>query len=82
MGYNKGILMEIEYWQAILATVGMCFSYFWGKYLTKKEIIEGVIINTIESLADNQFVMVEEREDGEKYLVSISDWVTTLEKAK
>lgn len=74
--------MEIEFTQALLATGGMFFSYIWGKYLTKEEIVEDVIVKTIKSLAENDYVMVKENEDGEEILVSIPNWLETLKMEK
>ena len=71
--------MDIEYIHAILATIGMFVSFIWGKYLTKEEIISDVIVKTISSLADNHYVMVQEGDDGEKYLIPITMWLETLQ---
>ena len=77
-----GDLMEIEFTHALLATGGMFLTYMWGKYLAKREIIEEVIVKTIDSLADNHYVMVSENDDGEKILISIPHWIETLEIEK
>lgn len=70
--------MEIDFLPALLATGGMFGSYFWGKYLAKKEIIEEVIYKTISSLAEQNYIMIMENDDGEKCLVAIHEWIKTL----
>ena len=70
--------MEIEFMQALLTTGGMFAAYVWGKYLSTKEIIEGVIYKTISSLAEQNYIMIKENDDGEKCLVAIPEWIETL----
>ena len=45
----------------LLAVVCMAACYFWGRYLSKREIVENVIHSTLVSLEEDGFIKIEER---------------------
>ena len=53
----------------LLAVVCMAGCYFWGRYLSKREILEDVIEKMLMSLEEGGFIKIEEDENGEKELV-------------
>jgi hypothetical protein len=57
----------------ILAAVCMAATYFWGRYLSKDEILEGVVGVMLERLEKDGFIRTVEGEDGDMELVPISE---------
>ena len=55
----------------LLAVVCMAGCYFWGRYLSKREILEDVIEKMLTSLEEDGFIKIEEDENGEKELVKV-----------
>tara|TARA_E500000331_G_C17196022_1_gene687082 strand:- start:884 stop:1096 length:213 start_codon:yes stop_codon:yes gene_type:complete len=53
------------------ACMGAC--YFWGRYLSKDEILEGVVGVMLERLEKDGFIRTVEGEDGDMELVPISE---------
>ena len=49
----------------------MAGCYFWGRYLSKREILEDVIEKMLMSLEEGGFIKIEEDENGEKELVKV-----------
>lgn len=74
--------MDIEVTQTVIALSGMVLTYMWGRYWSKEELIEDIIRKTIKNLADNDFVMLSEDEDGDTVLVSVSSWLETFNERK
>ena len=48
-------------------------TYFWGRYLSKDEILEGVVGVMLERLEKDGFIRTVEGEDGDMELVPISE---------
>jgi len=57
----------------IFAAVCMAATYFWGRYLSKDEILEGVVGVMLERLEKDGFIRTVEGEDGDMELVPISE---------
>ena len=55
----------------LLAVACMAGCYFWGRYLSKREILEDVIEKMLMSLEEDGFIKIEEDENGEKELVKV-----------
>ena len=55
----------------LLAVICMAGCYFWGRYLSKREILEDVIEKMLTSLEEGGFIKIEEDENGEKELVKV-----------
>ena len=55
----------------LLAVVCMAACYFWGRYLSKREIVGDVIEKMLVSLEEDGFIKIEEDENGEKELVKV-----------
>ena len=56
----------------LLAVACMAGCYFWGRYLSKREILEDVIEKMLMSLEEDGFIKIEEDENGEKELVKVT----------
>ena len=56
----------------LLAVGCMAACYFWGRYLSKREILEDVIEKMLMSLEEGGFIKIEEDENGEKELVKVA----------
>ena len=56
----------------LLAVVCMAGCYFWGRYLSKREILEDVIEKMLMSLEEGGFIKTTEDENGEKELVKVT----------
>ena len=54
-----------------LALGCMAGCYFWGRYLSKREIVGDVIEKMLMSLEEDGFIKIEEDENGEKELVKV-----------
>ena len=57
----------------IFAAVCMGACYFWGRYLSKDEILEGVVGTMLDRLEKDGFIRTVEGEDGDMELVPISE---------
>ena len=57
----------------VFAAVCMAATYFWGRYLSKDEILEGVVGVMLERLEKDWFIRTVEGEDGDMELVPISE---------
>ena len=57
----------------VFAAVCMAATYFWGRYLSKDEILEGVVGVMLERLEKDGFIRTVEGEDGDMELVPISE---------
>ena len=55
-----------------LALGCMAACYFWGRYLSKREIVGDVIEKMLMSLEEDGFIKTEEDENGEKELVKVT----------
>ena len=55
----------------LLAVACMAGGYFWGRYLSKREIVGDVIEKMLMSLEEDGFIKIEEDENGEKELVKV-----------
>ncbi len=55
-----------------LALGCMAGCYFWGRYLSKREIVGDVIEKMLMSLEEDGFIKIEEDENGEKELVKVA----------
>tara|TARA_B100001123_G_scaffold432121_1_gene554626 strand:- start:702 stop:872 length:171 start_codon:yes stop_codon:yes gene_type:complete len=51
----------------------MIATYIWGRYGTKKEILEDVISSMLDTLEKDGFIKTEIDENGEKELIPISE---------
>ncbi len=54
-----------------LALGCMAGCYFWGRYLSKREIVGDVIEKMLMSLEEDGFIKIEEDENGEKEIVKV-----------
>tara|TARA_B100000003_G_scaffold197340_1_gene201210 strand:- start:115 stop:267 length:153 start_codon:yes stop_codon:yes gene_type:complete len=50
----------------------MAGCYFWGRYLSKREIVGDVIEKMLMSLEEGGFIKTTEDENGEKELVKVT----------
>ena len=57
----------------IFAAACMAATYFWGRYLSKDEILEGVVGVMLERLEKDGFIRTVDGEDGDMELVPISE---------
>lgn len=57
----------------LLAGMAMGACYWWGRYLSKNEILEGVVGTMLDRLEKDGFVRTITDKDGEKELVPISE---------
>ena len=55
----------------LLAVVCMSGCYFWGRYLSKREILEDLVEKMLISLEEGGFIKIEEDENGEKELIRV-----------
>ena len=51
----------------------MAGCYFWGRYLSKRDILEGVVDSLFTTLEREGFIRTVEDEDGDMELVPISE---------
>ena len=56
---------------AILATIVLFIFHKWGEMKGRKERVESVIENTLDSLESNGFIIMETNELGEKELIKV-----------
>ena len=56
---------------AILATIVLFVFHKWGEMKGRKERVESVIENTLDSLESNGFIIMETNELGEKELIKV-----------
>jgi hypothetical protein len=59
-----------------LGCMGGC--YFWGRYLSRAEIVAGVVEAMFDKLEYEGFIRTETTTDGEKELILISDIETKI----
>ena len=57
----------------LLATACMVGCYFWGRYLSKMDILENVVDTMFRTLEKQDFIRTVEDENGDKELVPISE---------
>ena len=57
----------------LLAGIAMGACYWWGRYLAKNEILEGVVGTMLDRLEKDGFIRTVEGEDGDMELVLISE---------
>ena len=55
----------------LLATACMVGCYFWGRYLSKREILENVVGTMLASLEEEGYILTTEDENGEKELIKV-----------
>ena len=56
-----------------LAVACMAGCYFWGRYLSKMDILENVVDTMFRTLEKEDFIRTVEDENGDKELVPISE---------
>jgi len=56
---------------ALLATFVLWICYQWGRYESKKELIEEAIANTLDVLETNNYIKCRTLENGEKQLLEV-----------
>jgi|TARA_R110000851_G_scaffold190530_1_gene341148 hypothetical protein len=57
----------------VFAAVCMGACYFWGRYLSKDEILEGVVGTMLDRLEKDGFIRTVEGKNGDMELVPISE---------
>ena len=57
----------------LLAVVCMAGCYFWGRYLSKMDILENVVDTMFRTLEKEDFIRTVEDENGDRELVPISE---------
>ena len=57
----------------LLAVACMAGSYFWGRYLSKMDILENVVDTMFRTLEKEDFIRTVEDENGDRELVPISE---------
>ena len=57
----------------LLAVVCMAGCYFWGRYLSKMDILENVVDTMFRTLEKQDFIRTVEDENGDKELIPISE---------
>ena len=57
----------------LLAVVCMAGCYFWGRYLSKMDILENVGDTMFRTLEKQDFIRTVEDENGDKELIPISE---------
>ena len=55
----------------LLAVACMAGCYFWGRYFSKREILEEAIASMLASLEEGGFIKTVEDENGEKELIKV-----------
>ena len=55
----------------LLAVACMAGCYFWGRYLSKREIVGDVIEKMLMSLEEDGFIKTIEDENGDKELIKV-----------
>ncbi len=55
----------------LLAVACLAGCYFWGRYLSKREILENVIGTMLASLEEEGYILTTEDENGEKELIKV-----------
>ena len=74
--------MDIEFSNTIIALSGMILTFLWGRYLNREEMMEQIIRKTIDSLAEQDFIMLSKDKEGDTVLVSVSSWLETFNEEK
>ena len=57
----------------LLAEVCMAGCYFWGRYVSKMDILENVVDTMFRTLEKQDFIRTVEDENGDKELIPISE---------
>ena len=57
----------------LIAGACMAATYFWGRYLSKMDILENVVDTMFRTLEKEDFIRTVEDENGDKELVPISE---------
>ena len=57
----------------LIAGTCMTATYFWGRYLAKREILESAVEYMLTSLEKDGFIRTVEDENGDRELVPISE---------
>ena len=57
----------------LLAVVCMAGCFFWGRYLSKMDILENVVDTMFRTLEKQDFIRTVEDENGDKELIPISE---------
>ena len=57
----------------LIAVVCMAGCYFWGRYLSKMDILENVVDTMFRTLEKQDFIRTVEDENGDKELIPISE---------
>ena len=60
----------------LLAGIAMGACYWWGRYLAKNEILEGVVETMLDRLEKDGFIRTVEGKDGDMELVPISEIIS------
>jgi hypothetical protein len=74
--------LDIEFSNTIIALSGMILTFLWGRYLNREEMMEQIIRKTIDSLAEQDFIMLSKDKEGDTVLVSVSSWLETFNEEK
>tara|TARA_R110000796_G_scaffold7266_8_gene25062 strand:- start:300 stop:530 length:231 start_codon:yes stop_codon:yes gene_type:complete len=66
--------MELNmYTHTLLALASMAGCYCWGRYLTKFEILNDVIVSMLDRLESDGYIKTKRDKNGEKSLIRISE---------
>jgi|TARA_R110000782_G_scaffold42411_2_gene96489 hypothetical protein len=66
--------MELNmYTHTLLALTFMAGCYCWGRYLTKFEILNDVIVSMLDRLESDGYIKTKRDKNGEKSLIRISE---------
>ena len=57
----------------LIAGACMAATYFWGRYLSKMDILENVVDTMFRTLEKEDFIRTVEDENGDRELVPISE---------
>ena len=57
----------------LIAGACMAATYYWGRYLSKMDILENVVDTMFRTLEKEDFIRTVEDENGDKELVPISE---------
>jgi hypothetical protein len=61
------------YIHTVIAVVFMGACYLWGKYLTKLEMLDGIVTTMLDTLEKEGFIRTIKDDDGDMTLVPISE---------
>ena len=57
----------------LIAGACMAATYYWGRYLSKMDILENVVDTMFRTLEKEDFIRTVEDENGDKELIPISE---------